>query len=39
MNLRLLGALVAGLGGEREAVLDPAPGRCCVAILDAAARL
>jgi predicted ArsR family transcriptional regulator len=34
MNLRLLAALVRGLGGEHRAVLDPAPGRCCVALLD-----
>jgi predicted ArsR family transcriptional regulator len=34
MNLSLLDALVAGLGSERRAVLDPAPGRCCVAIRD-----
>ena len=36
MNLSLLGALFAGLGAGREAVLEPAPGRCCVAIRDAA---
>jgi predicted ArsR family transcriptional regulator len=31
MNLHLLGALVAELGDPGlEAVLDPAPGRCCV---------
>jgi predicted ArsR family transcriptional regulator len=34
MNLTLLGALVTGLDGQRRAVLDPAPGRCCVAILE-----
>jgi predicted ArsR family transcriptional regulator len=32
MNLCLLGSIVAGLGADVEAVLDPAPGRCCVAI-------
>ena len=37
MNLSLLGSLLAGLGGERQAVLDPGPGRCCVAIRDARA--
>jgi predicted ArsR family transcriptional regulator len=37
MNLSLLGALLGGLGAGREAVLEPAPGRCCVAIRDASA--
>jgi predicted ArsR family transcriptional regulator len=32
MNLRLLDALLTGLRAGRRAVLDPAPGRCCVAI-------
>jgi predicted ArsR family transcriptional regulator len=32
MNLRLLGSVVAGLGAGVEAVLEPGPGRCCVAI-------
>jgi predicted ArsR family transcriptional regulator len=32
MNLNLLGALVSGLDGNAEAVLEPGPGRCCVAI-------
>ena len=33
MNLTLLGGLLAGLGSdELEAVLEPGPGRCCVAI-------
>ena len=33
MNLALVEGLVAGLGaGEWHPVLDPAPGRCCVAI-------
>jgi predicted ArsR family transcriptional regulator len=32
MNLSLLSALLTGLGADRHAVLDPAPGRCCVAI-------
>jgi hypothetical protein len=33
MNLSLLGGLVAGLGGPgAEVVLEPGPGRCCVAI-------
>ena len=36
MNLSLLGALLSGLRADRRAVLDPAPGRCCVAIRDAA---
>jgi predicted ArsR family transcriptional regulator len=38
MNLSLLSALLAGLGSDREAVLEPAPGRCCVAIRDTAAE-
>jgi predicted ArsR family transcriptional regulator len=34
MNLSLLGALLDGLGTDRRAVLDPAPGRrCCVTIV------
>lgn len=33
MNLALLEGLLAGLGADdRDAVLDPGPGRCCVAI-------
>src|SRR5918992_33358 len=32
MNLALLGKLVAGLDGTAQAVLEPGPGRCCVAI-------
>ena len=32
MNLALLGGLVAGLDGKAQAVLEPGPGRCCVAI-------
>ena len=32
MNLSLLGSIVAGLDADVEAVLEPAPGRCCVAI-------
>jgi predicted ArsR family transcriptional regulator len=33
MNLALLEGVLAGLGdGEHEAVLEPGPGRCCVAI-------
>ncbi len=33
MNRALLGGLLAGLGGhDHDAVLDPAPGRCCVVI-------
>jgi predicted ArsR family transcriptional regulator len=38
MNLSLLSALVNGLGAGREAVLEPAPGRCCVVIRDASAE-
>lgn len=30
MNLDLLSGLLASLGGDAEAHLDPAPGRCCV---------
>ena len=37
MNLSLLDALLGGLGAGREAVLEPAPCRCCVAIRDASA--
>src|SRR5687767_12800566 len=32
MNLSLLGALVAGLDDDGQAVLEPGPSRCCVAI-------
>jgi hypothetical protein len=32
MNLSLLGSILAGLDTHVEAVLEPAPGRCCVAI-------
>ena len=32
MNLSLLGSLLAGLDAGVEAVLEPGPGRCCVAI-------
>jgi hypothetical protein len=33
MNLALIGGLVDGLGAAgMRAVLDPAPGRCCVVI-------
>jgi predicted ArsR family transcriptional regulator len=33
MNLSLVRGLLDGLGaGDREAVLEPAPGRCCVAV-------
>ena len=32
MNLSLLGSILAGLDADVEAVLEPAPGRCCVAI-------
>jgi predicted ArsR family transcriptional regulator len=32
MNLSLLGALVAGLDDDVQAVLEPGPSRCCVAI-------
>jgi predicted ArsR family transcriptional regulator len=32
MNLSLLGELVAGLDADVQAVLEPGPGRCCVAI-------
>jgi predicted ArsR family transcriptional regulator len=33
MNLALIGGLLDGLGAEEvDAVLEPAPGRCCVAI-------
>src|SRR5215210_3925829 len=32
MNLSLLGAVVAGLDADVQAVLEPGPGRCCVAI-------
>jgi predicted ArsR family transcriptional regulator len=32
MNLSLLGSILAGLDAGLEAVLEPGPGRCCVAI-------
>jgi predicted ArsR family transcriptional regulator len=32
MNLNLLEGLIDGLGLGARAVLDPGPGRCCVAI-------
>ena len=32
MNLSLLGSILAGVDGDVEAVLEPGPGRCCVAI-------
>jgi predicted ArsR family transcriptional regulator len=32
MNLSLLGAMLAGLDADVHAVLEPGPGRCCVAI-------
>ena len=32
MNLSLLGAVLAGLDADVQAVLEPGPGRCCVAI-------
>lgn len=32
LNLHLLGGLLAGLGEDGQARLDPAPGRCCVTI-------
>jgi predicted ArsR family transcriptional regulator len=32
MNLSLLAATLAGLDADLQAVLEPAPGRCCVAI-------
>ena len=32
MNLSLLGAILAGLEADVEALLEPGPGRCCVAI-------
>ena len=32
MNLSLLGASCAGLDADGQAVLEPGPGRCCVAI-------
>ena len=32
MNLSLLEAMVAGLDDNAQAVLEPGPGRCCVAI-------
>jgi predicted ArsR family transcriptional regulator len=33
MNLALLEGLLEGLGADATAVLDPAPGRCCVAVV------
>lgn len=33
MNLALLSGLAEGLGAPAEARLDPAPGRCCVALV------
>jgi predicted ArsR family transcriptional regulator len=39
MNLALVGGLLDGLGAaEVEAALEPAPGRCCVAIRNAGPR-
>ena len=39
MNRALLGGLLAGLGGrDGDAVLEPAPERCCVAIRSSAAE-
>ena len=32
MNLSLLGSILAGLDADVEAVLEPGPGRCCVAM-------
>ena len=32
MNLSLLAGVLAGLGADAHARLEPAPGRCCVAI-------
>jgi len=32
MNLHLLRGLIDGLGSRAQARLDPAEGRCCVAI-------
>jgi hypothetical protein len=32
MNLSLLASLLAGMDADAEAVLEPGPGRCCVAI-------
>jgi hypothetical protein len=32
MNLSLLEGLIAGLGLDVRATLEPAPGRCCVAV-------
>jgi hypothetical protein len=32
MNLSLLGSILAGLDTDVEAVLEPGPERCCVAI-------
>jgi predicted ArsR family transcriptional regulator len=32
MNLSLLGSILAGIDADVEAVLEPGPGRCCVAI-------
>jgi predicted ArsR family transcriptional regulator len=33
MNLALLEGLLEGLGADATAVMDPAPGRCCVALI------
>jgi predicted ArsR family transcriptional regulator len=33
MNLALLEGLLDGIGADGAAVLDPAPGRCCVAVV------
>jgi predicted ArsR family transcriptional regulator len=38
MNLNLLEGLIAGLDLDVRATLEPAPGRCCVAIKPASAR-
>jgi predicted ArsR family transcriptional regulator len=38
MNLSLLRAVVAGLDADVQAVLEPGPGRCCVAIRPATER-
>ena len=34
MNLAMVQGLVAGLGDAAAAAMDPAPGRCCVAVHD-----
>ena len=33
MNLEMITAIVEGMGTELDAVLDPRPGQCCVAIV------